>query len=94
LTKRNLEIPRPFKFEGIGRGDVVEEAAVEYKDWAPALQILKFENGRKVLRFCYYLKDGRLARRALYIDEEDIEELRKEIKKSPHVKKFLKKLLE
>jgi hypothetical protein len=88
-----VEIPRPFDFKNIGKGEIMEEAAVEYEDWAPAIQVLEFENGEKVLRFCYYVRSGKLAPRALYIDNDDIDNLREEIKKKPQVRKFLESLL-
>jgi hypothetical protein len=94
MTNRNLEIPRPFNFKNLGKGEIIEEAPVEYKDWAPAIQVLKFENGDMMVRFCYYTKSGRIAPRALSIDEDDIDSLKAEIKKKPRVKKFLQMLVE
>lgn len=98
MTKRNTTIPRPFTFEGIGKGEIVEEAARDYENWAPAIQVLRFtegeEVGTEVLRFCYYVKSGQLANRALWINDEDVENLREEIKKKPRVRKFLQRLLE
>jgi len=97
VTKRNTTIPRPFTFEGIGEGEIVEEAAKEYQNWAPAIQVLRFtegeEAGTEVLRFCYYAKTGQIAPRALWINDEDIDNLREEIKKQPQVRKFLQRLL-
>ena len=93
MTDRNTKIPRPFKFDKLGRGDIIEEAPVEYEDWAPVIQVLEFEDGKKMLRFCYYAKSGQLAPRALSIDTDDIDSLREEIKKKPQVRKFLQSLL-
>ena len=93
VTNRNTEIPRPFNFKGLGSGNIIEEATVEYEHWAPAIQVLEFENGKKVMRFCYYVRSGKLAPRALYIDEDDIDNLREEIKKKPQVRNFLQRLL-
>jgi hypothetical protein len=92
VTNRNLEIPRPFNFQQLG-GEITEEVAIEYEEWAPAIQLLEFEDGRKMLRFCYYVKSGQLAPRALSLDETDVYNLRKEIQKNPHVKHFLQQLL-
>ncbi len=94
MTDRNKEIPRPFNFKKLGKGEIIEEVAVEYEDWAPAIQVLEFENGQKVLRFCYYAKSGELAPRALYVDNTDVANLREEMKKKPRVRKFLQSLLE
>jgi hypothetical protein len=93
-TNRNTKIPRPFQFKGIGKGDIIEEAAVEYETWAPAIQLLKFENGDEMVRLCYYTKSGKLAPRALSIDDDDAENLKKDIKKKPQIKRFLQRLLE
>jgi len=41
-TNRNTKIPRPFKFKGIGKGDIIEEATKEYENWAATIQLLKF----------------------------------------------------
>jgi len=93
VTNRKTEIPRPFSFKGIGEGDIIEEAAMEYENWAPAIQVLRFTNGTEVLRFCYYAKTGQIAPGALWINDEDIDNLREEIKKQPQVRKFLQRLL-
>lgn len=93
MTDRKTEIPRPFTFKGIGKGDIIEEAAVEYENWAPVIQVLRFTDGREVLRFCYYVSSGQIAPRALWINDEDIDNLREEIKKQPQVRKFLQRLL-
>ena len=98
-TKRNTQVPRPVRFKGIGGGDIIEEAAIdEYDEWAPAFQVMKFTDGERAgeraLRFCYYVKSGQLARRALWIDEKDIEKLKKEIKKNPQIRGFLERLLD
>ncbi len=93
MTNRNMEIPRPFNFEELGRGEIIEEVAVEYENWAPAIQVLKFENGRMMLRFCYYVKSGKLAPRAVSIDEDDIDNLREEVKRKTQVRSFLQRLL-
>jgi hypothetical protein len=93
MTNRNTEIPRPFAFENLGEGEIIEEAAVEYESWAPSIQVLKFTDGKEMLRFCYYVGSGELAPRALSIDNEDIGKLREEIKKNTQVRKFLQRLL-
>lgn len=93
MTKRNTKIPRPFNFKKLGKGEIIEETEVEYKGWAPVIQVLEFENGKKMLRFCYYVRSGELAPRALSIDTDDIDNLREEIKRKPQVRKFLQSLL-
>lgn len=96
MTDRNTKIPRQFKFEGIGKGKVIAEVAVDYDEWANAIQVLRFDDGKEVLRFCYYVEGGQLANRALWLDKKQIEDLRKELKKKENlrVRKLLQSLLE
>jgi hypothetical protein len=54
---------------------------------------MKFDNNDEMLRFCYYTESGKLAPRALSINDEDVEKLREDIKKNPQVKRFLQRLL-
>jgi len=94
MTERNRDIPRPFSFRGDGRGDIIEEAAVDhYEGWAPAIQVLRFENGEIGLRFCYYVRSGQIANRALWLNEENIADLRREIARRPQVRRLLQQLL-
>lgn len=93
MTARNKAMPRGFSFKGIGKGDIIEEAAVDYGSWSSAIQLLKFENGDLWLRFCYYSGSGKLAPRALSLTEENIADLREEIAKKPQVKSLLQQLL-
>jgi len=93
MTARNKTIPRSFSFKDIGKGDIIEEASVDYPTWSSAIQLLRFENGDMWLRFCYYAKSGKLAPRALSLDQDNIADLRKEIAKAPQVKKLLQQLL-
>ena len=93
MIKRNRSLPRPFEFKGEGRGDIIDEASVDYQYWVPAIQILKFESGKIGLRFCYYAKSGKLAPRGLWLTEDNIADLRKEISRRPQIKNLLKQLL-
>ena len=81
------KIPRPFKMP-FGSGMVIEEASIISKYHEPTIQLLKFDNGSKVIRFCSYNK-GRFSRSPLMIDEKDLRRLRKEIKKNQEIQKIL-----
>lgn len=95
MAKRNKAIPRPFNFKNVGKGMITHEAANDnYKDWTPSIQVLKFDNGTKAIRFCYYISSGQIARNALFLNQSEVADLKNEIAKQPEVKKFLKELLE
>ncbi len=63
------KIPRSFKMP-FGSGMIVEEASITSKYHEPTIQLLKFDNGDKVIRFCSYNK-GKFSRSPLMIDEKD-----------------------
>ena len=60
------KVPRPFKMP-FGKGMVVEEASITSKYHEPTIQLLKFDNGDKVIRFCSHNK-GKFNRSPLIID--------------------------
>jgi len=64
------KVPRPFKMPW-GKGMVVEEASISSRYHEPTVQLLEFDNGHKVIRFCSY-NEGRFSRSPLMIDERDI----------------------
>ncbi len=84
------KIPRPFKMP-FGSGMVVEEVSITSKYHEPTIQLLKFENGDKAIRFCSYNK-GRFSRSPLMIDEKDLRQLRSEIVKGKEIRKLISQL--
>jgi len=74
-----------------GSGMIVEEASISSKYHEPAIQLLKFDNGNKVIRFCSYNK-GRFSRSPLMIDEKDLRKLGNMIKKEKDISKLISKL--
>ena len=58
-----------------GKGMVVEEAYVTSKYHQPTIQLLQFNNGDKVIRFCSY-NEGRFSRAPLMVDEKDLTKAR------------------
>ncbi len=64
------KVPRPFKMPW-GNGMVVEEASISSRYHEPTVQLLEFDNGHKVIRFCSY-NEGRFSRSPLMIDERTL----------------------
>ena len=64
------KLPRPFNLPW-GRGQVVEEVSIPRPHWEPTIQLLEFEDGSQVLRFCYY-HTGRFGRGPSIMSAEDI----------------------
>tara|TARA_B100001167_G_scaffold190066_1_gene155975 strand:- start:521 stop:787 length:267 start_codon:yes stop_codon:yes gene_type:complete len=86
------KIPRPFKMPW-GKGMVVEEAYVISKYHEPTIQLLRFNNGDKVIRFCSYNK-GKFSRAPLMVDEKDLRRLGKVTLKKKELWKIISKLSE
>jgi len=84
------KIPRPFKMS-FGSGMIIEEASITSKYHEPTIQLLKFNNGNKVIRFCSYNK-GRFSRSPLMIDEKDLRKLGNMIKSEKNISKLISKL--
>ena len=84
------KVPRPFKLS-FGSGMIIEEASITSKYHEPTIQLLKFDNGNKVIRFCSYNK-GRFNRSPLMIDETDLRKLGNMIKKEKDISKLISKL--
>ncbi len=84
------KVPRPFKLS-FGSGMIVAEASITLKYHEPTIQLLKFDNGKKVIRFCSYNK-GKFNRSPLMIDEKDLPKLGNMIKKEDDISKLISKL--
>jgi len=93
-VKRNemRKIPRPFKMPW-GNGMVVEEVSIVSKYHEPTIQLLQFDSGDKVIRFCSY-NDGRFSRSPLMTDEKDLRRLGKAAAKARQIRKLVSKLSE
>lgn len=86
------KVPRPFDLHW-GKGVVAEEASVLTPFHEPTIQLLAFDDGTRSLRFCVYHKSS-FTRMPLIISEEHLEELAKEVKKNPQIRKLLKNLVD
>jgi len=84
------KIPRPFKMP-FGNGMVVKEVSITSQYHEPTVQLLQFDNGDRVIRFCSYNK-GRFSRAPLMIDEKDLRKLGSAIKKEKEISKLISRL--
>ena len=76
-----------------GKGMVVEEAYVTSKYHQPTIQLLQFNNGDKVIRFCSY-NEGRCIISPLMVDEKDLRRLDLATLMKRELLKFFSKLSE
>ena len=86
------KIPRPFKMPW-GKGMVVDEISISSQYHEPTIQLLKFDSGEKLLRFCSY-SHGRFSRSPLMIEEKDLRRLGKAIVKGKEIRNLISKLSE
>ena len=84
------KLPRNFKFPW-GKGKISEEVSIKCPHWEPTIQLLEFENGEKVLRFCYY-HGNRFGRSPMMVSEKDLKRLMKAARKSKKINKMLKSI--
>ena len=93
------KLPRRFEFPW-GKGMITEEASIRCtlttkglkESWEPTIQLLEFENGDRVLRFCIYSR-GRLRRMPMILDDVQARALASEIKVNKKLKTLLGNLI-
>lgn len=93
------KLPRKFEFPW-GKGLIIEESSIRCsiprrrntESWEPSIQLLQFEDGERILRFCVY-SGGRLRRMPLLLDDEQAKEMSKELSLNPLTSSLLWKLL-
>ena len=80
-----------------GSGVVEEEAQSAGPYHRPTIQLLKFLDGEAAgtwqIRFCYYDHGGRFQRSPLIIGRDDLPKLRAALRKTPHLRALLKRLV-
>ncbi len=86
------KVPRPFELHW-GKGVITEEASILPPFHEPTIQLLKFDDGTRSLRFCVYHKSY-FGRVPLIVSEEHIEALGREVKKNPQIQRLLKRLVD
>ncbi len=89
------KLPRKFKFPW-GSGLIIEEASIKCTvndhSWEPTVQLLKVDNGSKLVRFCVY-RNNRLSRMPLVIDGEQLYAIKKQILKNGQLAAYLREFL-
>ena len=85
---KGRKLPRPFKMLW-GQGLVTEEAYFVSEYHEPAIQLLEFEDGSEVVRFCFYRK-GSFSKNPLMLGKQDFAKMKKALAKTKRLKKLLK----
>ena len=92
LEKRR-PIPRPFTFPW-GRGQIVEEAFYKGQNHEPVIQLLKFESGMEIVRFCSYTLSGKFERNSWIAGSDELSGIRESLKGTPRIRQLLLKLVD
>jgi hypothetical protein len=91
------KLPRPFEMHW-GRGDIVEEAAFEGEYHEPCIQLMQYTEGEAAggysIRFCTYNHRGQFQRSPLMLSEDDIDGLRRALRRTPRLHAVLKRLID
>ncbi len=90
-------LPRPFNYHW-GSGQIVEEASYSAQHHEPVIQLLRYEGGEVdgmwSIRFCFYNPKGMFQRSPLVIGSDELKGLRAALKKTPRLRRLLKRLVE
>ncbi len=90
------KVPRPFSYAW-GTGQIVEEATAPNGYYEPVIQLLRPEggehDGEEHVRFCFYSVGGAFQRHPLVVGPRDIVALARMLKKTPRLRRLLKRLL-
>ncbi len=80
-----------------GSGVIEEEVQSAGPYHRPTIQLLKFVEGEaagsRQIRFCYYDHSGRFQRSPLIIGAQDLPALRAALRRAPHLRALLKRLI-
>jgi len=76
-----------------GQGAVIEEASAIGEYHEPAIQLIRFDDGSRTVRFCYYSLDGRFQRSPLMLNEGEIDTLRAALGACPELRDLLRRLV-
>lgn len=93
LPAKKRPIPRPFFFPW-GDGQIVEEASVRGEHHEPCIQLLEFDCGFELVRFCSYTLNGRFERNSWIASVDNLHGLTDALKETPRLKQLLLKLLQ
>jgi hypothetical protein len=75
-----------------GKGEIVEEATAVGEWSEPAIQLLRYEDGREAIRFCYYDHRGRFQRSPMMAEAKVMRALGRSLAKTPRLRKLLRTL--
>lgn len=86
MTQR--PIPRPFQFPW-GSGQIVEEASFRGRHHEPCIQLLEFQDGTEIVRFCSYTLSGRFERNSWLAGREELAGLKEAMRSKPRLRRLL-----
>jgi hypothetical protein len=97
MAQAKRPLPRPFTYHW-GSGQITEEASYTGQHHEPVIQLLEYEEpeqtGAWSIRFCFYSSSGRFQRSPLVIGDDELEGLRTALKRTPKLRKLLKRLVQ
>ena len=76
-----------------GKGQIVEEATAAGEWSAPAIQLLRYEDGSESIRFCQYDDRGHFRRSPMMVDRRIIRQLGRSLVKTPRLRRILDDLV-
>ncbi|HJM89705.1 MAG TPA: hypothetical protein QF624_08770 [Dehalococcoidia bacterium] len=86
------KIPRPFSMHW-GDGQIIEEAGFDGDHTAPAIQLMRFDDGEaagsRSIRFCHFSHRGQFQRSPMIISEDEIDALREAVAQTPELQRLL-----
>jgi hypothetical protein len=85
-------IPRRFQFPW-GAGDIVEEVSFRGAHHEPCIQLLAFDDGREIVRFCSYTLSGRFERNSWLAGVDELRGLRDALVEAPRLRARLTELV-
>ncbi len=92
MARKTSHEPKTFSLHW-GNGIIEEEAQIVTDYHRPTIQLLKFLQGEAAgtyeIRFCHYDHHGRFQRSPLIIDEKHLPALRKALRSTPKLRRFL-----
>ena len=95
MSASTRSLPRPFAYHW-GSGQIVEEAAYSGEHHEPAIQLLQYDEANVgwSIRFCFYNPRGHFQRSPVVIGDDELKGLRAALKKTPKLRRLLKRLVE
>ena len=97
MAQSSRPLPRPFSYHW-GNGQITEEASYTGRHHEPVIQLLEYDEPEQAeawsIRFCFYSVNGRFQRSPLVIGDDELEGLRAALKRTPRLRKLLKRLVQ